>query len=284
MKKLEERTFIGERALFNMCDLEIRSCKFCDGESPLKECKNIIVSDSVFDWKYPLWYSKDIKMTESKVTLTGRAGFWYSENMSVKNCEIIAPKSFRRSSGLVIEKSNFENAEETLWHCKDLQLRNVVTKGNYFAMNSENIEVDGLELDGDYSFDGCKNVVVKNSRLISKDAFWNCENVIVENTYISGEYLAWNVRNIKFINCTLESLQGLCYVENLVLENCKTPNTTLAFEYSSVNAKIIGEIESVINPKCGIIQADSIGNLIMDETKINPHCTKIYGAKSEIRV
>ena len=35
-------------------------------------------------------------------------------------------------------------------------------------------------------------------------------------------------RILRFINCTIESLQGLCYIDNLVMKNCKLINTTLS--------------------------------------------------------
>ena len=44
-------------------------------------------------------------------------------------------------------------------------------KGDYFGMNSENIEIDGLNLSENYCFDGGKNITVRNSKLVSKDAF-----------------------------------------------------------------------------------------------------------------
>ena len=53
---------------------------------------------------------------------------------------------------------------------------------------------------------------------------------------------------------------------NLVLENCTfDPACDRAFEYSTVNADIRGHIESVKNPASGIIIADSIGEIILDE-------------------
>ena len=51
---------------------------------------------------------------------------------------------------------------------------------------------------------------------------------------------------------------GMCYIDNLGDENCKLINTTLAFEYSSVDAKIHGTIDSVLNPSSGVIRADEI--------------------------
>ena len=142
-------------------------------------------------------------------------------------------------------------------------------------MNAENYAVDGLTLVGNYSFDGAKNVTVRNSKLMSKDAFWNSENVTVKNSYISGEYLGWNAKNLTLVNCTVESLQGMCYIDNLVMKNCKLINTTLAFEYSTVDADISSRIDSVMNPTGGIIRADSIDRLIIEKDKVDPTKTKI---------
>ena len=91
----------------------------------------------------------------------------------------------------------------------------------------------------------------------------------------SGEYFGWNAKNLTLVNCTVESLQGMCYIENLVMKNCRLLNTTLAFEYSTVDVQIQGKIESVMNPAGGMIQADEIGELILDKEKIDPARTKI---------
>lgn len=116
---------------------------------------------------------------------------------------------------------------------------------------------------------------IRNSTLLSKDAFWNSENVTVYDSFISGEYLGWNAKNLTLVNCTIESLQGLCYIENLVMKNCKLINTTLAFEYSSVDADITGEVDSVMNPSSGRISAEAIKELIMEKDKIDPEKTQI---------
>ena len=149
-------------------------------------------------------------------------------------------------------------------------------------MNSENIEIDGLVLDGNYSFDGARRVHVKNSRLLSKDSFWNTEDVLVEDSYIAGEYLGWNSKDLRLVNCTIESLQGMCYAENIVLENCKLINTTLAFEYSSVTANLTGRVESVFNPESGTIEADQISELILDDRRIDPAKTSIACRAGEV--
>lgn len=280
MTKYSDMTFTGERALYGVNDVYVENSRFCDGESPLKESSDIEVAKSVFAWKYPFWYCKNVKVTDCTWEEMGRAGVWYTDNMLVKDSIIEAPKNFRRCNGLELVNVDFKLAEETLWSCNNIKMTNVSAKGNYFAMNSSNIVVDGFTLDGNYSFDGCKNVKVSNSKLISKDAFWNAENVTVVNTYISGEYLGWNSKNLTFIDCTIESLQGLCYIDNLVMKNCKLVNTNLAFEYcSDIEAKIDGKVNSVFNPISGIIEADEIEELIVEKDLVDPGKTRIVSAK-----
>lgn len=275
MQEIQQGFFKGERALFHSKDLKIYHTVFGEGESPLKESQNIYLEDSFFQWKYPLWYCENIEVVDSTWYDMARAGVWYTNHISVKNSTIEAPKNFRRVKDLKLEQVYFSNAEETLWNCDDIEMKQVTAKGDYFAMNSQNMKIDDLHLVGNYSFDGCKNLEIRNSRLLSKDAFWNSENVTVYDSFISGEYLGWNAKNLTLVNCTIESLQGMCYIDNLVMKNCRLVNTTLAFEYSNVEAEIIGTIDSVMNPSSGTIQADEIKELILEQDKVDVTKTKI---------
>ena len=278
-----QQTFTGERALFAAHDAEIVDCTFENGESPLKESRSLILKGDMFRWKYPLWYAKDIHATDCTWFEMARAGVWYTENLTVENAMIQAPKNFRRCKGLKLTDVTFTNAAETLWSCTDVTMHNVTAKGDYFLMNSENLEIDGLRLDGNYSFDGVKNAVIRNAYLLTKDAFWNSENVTVHDSFISGEYLGWNAKNLTLVNCTIESLQGMCYVENLKMVNCKLVHTTLAFEYSTADAEITTKIDSVLNPAGGKITAKGIGELIVEADKVDPKQTVIEAAQIDVR-
>ena len=273
MTEISNRKFTGERACFGTAGAHFTDCVFEDGESPLKESRDLVLTGCAFRWKYPLWYCKNVVCDGTHWFEIARAGVWYTENVTVKNAVIQGPKNFRRCRGVTLENVDITNAQETLWTCKDVSLKNVSAVGAYFGMNSENVTVENLRLDGNYCFDGAKNVTVKNSVFLSKDAFWNTENVTVENSYLCGEYLGWNAKNLTFVNCTIESLQGLCYIEALRLVNCKLLNTTLAFEYSDVDADIITGVDSVINPRSGRISAEYIGELILEKDKIDPSKT-----------
>ena len=275
MKEVVQEFLTGERALFMSDGLVIKDSIFDDGESPLKESKNIELYNSMFKWKYPLWYCENIYAKNCTWFDMARAGVWYTNHIRVEDALIEAPKNFRRCHDLSLTNVSFPDAAETLWSCKDVKMNNVMAKGTYFAMNCKNMMIDGLTLYGDYSFDGVENVEIHNSKLLSKDAFWNSDHVTVYDSFISGEYLGWNAKNLTLINCTIESLQGMCYIDNLIMKNCKLINTILAFEYSSVDAQIDSKVDSVLNPSSGVIRAKHIDHLIIEKDKVDITKTKI---------
>lgn len=275
-KELKDAYLTGERPLFRGKKLHIEQTIFNDGESPLKESRDIVLENSSFQWKYPLWYSKNIEARDCTWLEMARSGVWYTDHIRIEDTLIEAPKNFRRCHDETLDNVYLANAAETFWNCEGIKLAHVQARGDYFGMNSTNITIDDFKLVGNYAFDGAKNMEVHNARMLSKDAFWNSENVTVYDSVIHGEYLGWNSKNLTFINCTIESLQGLCYIENLKMINCTLLNTTLAFEYSKgINAQINGRIKSVMNPSEGRIQADEIETLILDPEKIDPAETEI---------
>ncbi len=278
-KTLEYGLFTGERALFASEGLYIKDSTFADGESPLKESRDIELEGCIFKWKYPLWYCESIACSCVTLLETARSGIWYTRNISISDSLIEAPKTFRRSSGITLKNCRMPKAQETLWSCRDIVLDSVTAAGDYFAMNAENIKIRDFELVGNYGFDGAKNIEIRNAKILSKDAFWNAENVTVYDSLIVGEYLGWNSRNVTFINCTVDSNQGMCYMNNVRMENCKFLNTDLAFEYSDAYVTALSPIDSVKNPSSGKIIAPSIGTLIMEPTRIDPAMTEIVTDK-----
>jgi hypothetical protein len=279
MIKIDGGVYVGERALFSTHGAKIKNAVFRDGESPLKESSKLFLHDCIFSWKYPLWYCKDVEVSSTRFDITARSGIWYTENIKMLDCKIDAPKTFRRSKNISLENCDMENALESMWFCCDVDVKNTHIVGDYFGLSSENFHGENIRLDGNYFLDGAKNVIIRNSVLNSKDSFWNAENVEVYDSVIIGEYIGWNSKNVKFVNCEIESDQGFCYMKNVRLENCVLKNTPLAFEYSSVNAKVSSKIDSVKNPVSGKIYASEIGEIILEEAFINPKKTKITTEK-----
>ena len=94
---ITQELLTGERALFQGENLTILDSIFDAGESPLKESNNITLRGSMFKWKYPLWYSKNVKATDCTWFDMARAGVWYTNDILVEDSVIEAPKNFRRS-------------------------------------------------------------------------------------------------------------------------------------------------------------------------------------------
>ena len=276
MEKIYQKHFNDERSLFSTKDASIEECTFSDGESPLKESSDIQAIDCTFEWKYPLWYTTNVVLKDSELKFTARSGLWYVDNIEVSKTLIDAPKAFRYSKHIVLSETHFNHADETLWNCKDIKIRVVDAKGDYFGLHSEDIEADNLVIKGNYLFDSCKNVTVRNSYLESKDAFWNCENVTLINCVIFGEYLGWNTKNLTLINCKIESHQGLCYVDGLKMYHCEVYRSDLIFEYChKLDVDIITVVDSIKNPYDGIITVSGVKELILDRKYIDPSKVKI---------
>ena len=276
MKEFKQGVFTGERACYNIKDTKFIDSTFEDGESPLKETNNIELYNCIFKWKYCLWYSKNIKVFNTTWLDTARSGIWYTENIEIKDSLIDAPKQFRRSKNIKIENTLIPHADEFLWNCSDIELKGVQAVGDYFGMNSNNIKANNFILSGNYAFDGASNIEIHNAKMTSKDAFWNCNDVTIYDSTIIGEYFGWNSKNITLINCTIDSNQGMCYIDGIKMVNCKLLNTNLSFELcKDIDAIIDSKIDSVKNPINGRIEAQSIGEIILDESMINPLDTKI---------
>jgi hypothetical protein len=274
-EKIVDTFYEGERPLYSEENKYLYKVRFYPGESALKHTKNIISKHCEFMGKYPFWHSDNIVLEQNLFTVYARAAIWYTNQLTMSNCIVEAPKMFRRVSGLFIDNSRFSNAGETLWMCDNILLKNVEMRGaDYVFMNCEDVNIDGFKLQGNYSFQDAKNVTIRNAYLDSKDAFWGTENVTVYDSVLNGEYLGWHSKNLRLVNCTIRGEQPLCYAANLVMENCVMEETDLCFEYATLNAEIVSDVISIKNPLSGFIKARSIGEIIIDKYSRDPNaCT-----------
>ena len=147
-------------------------------------------------------------------------------------------------------------------------------------MHTDNIRIRNYNQQGNYSFQYCRNVEIRNAVIDSRDAFWETENVTVYDSEISGEFLGWHSRNLTLVRCHINGIQPLCYCHNLTLIDCVMgEECNLAFEDSEVNATVKGNILSVKNPKAGKIEADSIGEIIIDKNSLAKEPVEIKTGK-----
>lgn len=267
MEDIKNLEFGGERPLFGRNDLRLDNVTIHAGESALKFCRNIEAAHCRFEGKYPFWHCENYVIDECEFTEGARAALWYGNGCTMRNCKVDAPKMFRDLNGITVKDTEFPDAEETLWHCRDVKLRDVkVFKADYLFMHSSNIDIKRYEQHGNYSFQYCRNVTIENADIHSKDAFWNTENVTVRNSKLSGEYLGWYSKGLHLIDCHIEGTQPLCYCRGLVLENCTFgPDCDRAFEDSEIQATINSKVTSIQNPRTGHITVPEVGQLIFDD-------------------
>lgn len=282
---ISNKEFGGERPLYRSRDLILDGVTVHAGESSLKECRSIEACNCRFEGKYVFWENDDLYVHDCLFTEGARSSVWYTRGMKMRSCMVQAPKMFREASGIDIEGCQFPNAQETLWHCRGIRIRNTeISNADYLFMYSEDIDIDGYTQKGNYSFQHAKNVVIRNAEIHSKDAFWDCENVTVYDSTIVGEYLGWYSKNLRLVRCHIEETQPLCYCEGLLLEDCTFgADADLAFEYCSVEATLRGDIASIKNPTSGHIRVQGhIGEVILDENIKAPGNCVIESVENQI--
>lgn len=275
---IKGKTFDEERALYNLKDATVKDCTFAgpkDGESAMKEARNIKVEDCSFSLRYPLWHVKKFEMVDSKMDDKTRAALWYSDDGLIKDSTLGGIKAVRECNRIVLDNCDVDS-KEFGWKCDGVELKDTKINSEYIFFNSKNIKLSNVNMTGKYSFQYVENLEITDSNLDTKDCFWHAKNVTVKNSTVKGEYLAWFSDGLTLIDCKIIGTQPLCYCKNLKLINCTMEETDLSFEYSDVEADVIGSIDSVKNPLSGTITADSVGEIIMD--------SDVYECKGEVKI
>ena len=264
---ISHQTFDTERALYNLTDTEVIDCRFegpADGESALKEARLVKLQNCSFSLRYPLWHVRGFQMRNCSMDEKARAAIWYAVQGQLQNCHLGGIKALRECQDIVLEDSSVVSPEFG-WKCSDIQVLDSRIEAEYLFLDSKNVTLKNVQMKGKYSFQYMENLVIEDSFLDTKDAFWHSKNVTVRNSTVKGEYLAWFSEGLTLENCRIIGTQPLCYCKDLKLINCTLEGTDLSFEYSDVQAEIIGHIDSVKNPRSGIITADSVGEIITED-------------------
>lgn len=267
MEKFENLTLDEERALYGIHNAEVTGCLFdgpADGESALKEAGNLKVENCDFHLRYPFWHVKNALIENSQMTDTCRAALWYDEDVTIRNTVLGGIKALRECDRSVLEGCKIVSPEFG-WMCRGIHIKDCGLESEYPFFQCRDMEIDGLKMKGKYSFQYVENAIIRNSVLDTKDAFWHSKNITVIDSVVKGEYLAWYSEGLKLVRCKIIGTQPLCYCKGLVLEECEMEGCDLSFENSEVTATVKGSIDSVKNPVHGSIDADSIGEVILDE-------------------
>lgn len=267
MKKYENQVFDQERALYGSDGIEVTGCRFdgpADGESALKESRNILVKDCFFNLRYPFWHDDHLTIRSSQMTELCRAALWYSEDITIEDSALHGIKALRECADVKISGSDIVSPEFG-WSVRGLEMKDSSAQSEYFMMRSERLSFDNVKLKGKYSFQYITDSVFTNCDFDTKDAFWHAKNVLVKDCVIKGEYLAWYCENVTFENCTIIGTQPLCYCRGLTMKDCRMIAADLSFERSEVEAEILTPVDSIKNPRKGYIRVPAVGEIIRDD-------------------
>ena len=259
--------FDEERALYHLQNTDVVDCRFAgpaDGESVLKEARDIRVENCDFSLRYPLWHVEGFRLHDSRMDELTRAAIWYSRDGVITDSDLMGIKAVRECENIKLSNCSIDS-EEFGWKSRGITLTDSKINAQYLFFDSRDVVLDRVQMQGKYSFQYMENLTIRNSVLDTKDAFWHSRNVTVENSVVKGEYLGWFSDGLTLVNCKIQGTQPLCYCKNLRLVDCTMVDTDLAFEYSDVEAAIHGHIDSVKNPRSGEIVADSVGEVILGD-------------------
>ena len=267
MKTIKNQTFDEERALYGSDGVVLEDCAFdgpADGESALKESRNIRVSRTFCNLRYPFWHDHNLEIRDCEMTELCRAALWYSDDITITGTKMHGIKALRECSNVKVEDCDIISPEFG-WSVRNIEMRRCHAESEYFMMRSENIHFEDVNFKGKYSFQYIKNAVFENCVFDTKDAFWHGENITVKNSTIKGEYFAWYSDGLILINCKIIGTQLFCYCKNLKLINCEMIDTDLCFEKSDVEATVTTPVISIKNPHTGHIYVPEVGEMIMDD-------------------
>ena len=268
--RIENKQYDEERALYNQKDTQLVNCVFAgpaDGESALKEARNVSLTGCDFSLRYPLWHVEGFSLDNCSMDEKTRAAIWYAKNGKIQNSNLGGIKALRECQNIAIRDSKIHSLEFG-WKCDGVSLEDTQIHAEYLFLDSRNIRLDRVQMSGKYSFQYVENLKIVDSVLDTKDAFWHAKNITVRNSTVKGEYLAWFSEGLTLINCRIIGTQPLCYCKGLKLVNCTMESTDLSFEYSEVEADVRGHVDSIKNPKCGRITVDSVGEIIMTDDTV----------------
>lgn len=267
MTTFENKKFDEERALYGVDGVVLKNCAFdgpADGESALKESRNVQVYNTFCNLRYPFWHDDNLIIDTCDMTQLCRAALWYSNDIEIRSTKLHGIKALRECSNVKLQNCDIISPEFG-WSVRNITMENCTAQSEYFMMRSEDLKFINVDFKGKYSFQYINNAVFENCSLDTKDAFWHAHNVTVKNSLVKGEYLAWYSEDITFINCKIVGTQPLCYCKNLKLINCEMVDTDLCFEKSEVEAVITTPVVSIKNPYSGKITVPSVGEIIIDD-------------------
>lgn len=155
----------------------------------LRECKNILITNSYIDSKEFGWKCNDVVIKKSRIN--AEYCFLDSKNIKLDNVNFSGKYSFQYINNLVI-KNSFLDTKDAFWHSENVVVKDSLVKGEYLAWFSKNITFVNCTIIGTQPFCYVENLKLINCKMISCDLAFEYSSVDVEvNSVIDS------IKNVK---------------------------------------------------------------------------------------
>ena len=108
------KQFDEERALYNLKNTRVENCRFegpADGESALKEARNVALKNCDFSLRYPLWHVEGFRLDNCSMDDKTRAAIWYAKDAEIVNSRLHGIKAVRECQNIAIK----DTREGVVW-------------------------------------------------------------------------------------------------------------------------------------------------------------------------
>ena len=150
MKIVENQIFDEERALYGEADVLVRDCAFdgsADGESALKECRDVRAERCLFNLRYPFWHDSGLAIRDSEMTEKCRAALWYSERVEITDSRLHGIKALRECSDVRMRNCEVVSPEFG-WSVRGIEMQDCTAESEYFMMRSDHLYFRGVRMKG----------------------------------------------------------------------------------------------------------------------------------------
>ena len=108
------KQFDEERALYNLTHGQVVDCVFAgpaDGESVLKEARDVTLSGCDFSLRYPLWHVEGFTLDRCNMDEKTRAAIWYARDGIIRNSTLGGIKAVRECHNMDISHTTIVSQE-----------------------------------------------------------------------------------------------------------------------------------------------------------------------------
>ena len=153
-EKITGKRFDAERALYNLRETDVEDCVFAgpaDGESVLKEARDVGLYRCDFSLRYPLWHVEGFRMEDCSMDDKTRAAIWYARDAEIVNSRLHGIKAVRECQNIAIRGSSIVS-EEFGWKSANVSIRDSELHAMYVFFDSRDVVLENVKMTGKYSF------------------------------------------------------------------------------------------------------------------------------------